>query len=130
MRTIPRIICLWLFCTAFTAVGIGAETASPLLQAMREELNRSIDLLKRQPVPPYYLSYEITETHLIRIGASFGALSYNNERRSRMLEATKRGGFFIPRMVLFEDITLKPPTGEIAKAPVSPHPFFAGKVTQ
>ncbi|MCE2438765.1 MAG: hypothetical protein J4F39_04980 [Candidatus Latescibacteria bacterium] len=35
-----------------------------------------------------------------------------------------------PRMVLFEDITLKPPTGEIAKAPVSPHPFFAGRVTQ
>ncbi|MCE2438764.1 MAG: TldD/PmbA family protein [Candidatus Latescibacteria bacterium] len=92
MRTIPRIICLWLFCTAFTAVGIGAETASPLLQAMREELNRSIDLLKRQPVPPYYLSYEITETHLIRIGASFGALSYNNERRSRMLDVDLRVG--------------------------------------
>ena len=29
-----------------------------------------------------------------------------------------------PRMVLFEDITLKPPTGEISKAPVSPHPYF------
>ena len=92
MRTIPRIICLWLFCTAFTAAGIGAETASPLLQAMRVELNRSIDLLKRQPVPPYYLSYEITETHLIRIGASFGALSYNNERRSRMLDVDLRVG--------------------------------------
>lgn len=92
MRTIPRIMCLWLFCTAFTAAGIGAETASPLLQAMREELNRSVDLLKRQPVPPYFLSYEITETHLIRIGASFGALSYNNERRSRMLDMDLRVG--------------------------------------
>ncbi len=29
-----------------------------------------------------------------------------------------------PRMVLFEDITLKPPTGEIPKAPVSMHPYF------
>ena len=92
MRTIPRITCLWLFCTAFTAAGIRAETASPLLQAMREELNRSVDLLKRQPVPPYFLSYEITETHLIRIGASFGALSYNNERRSRMLDMDLRVG--------------------------------------
>ena len=63
MRTIHRMFCLWLFCTAFTAAGIGAETASPLLQAMREELNRSVDLLKRQPVPPYFLSYEITERH-------------------------------------------------------------------
>ena len=92
MRTIPRTICLWLFSTAFTAAGVGAETASPLLQAMREELNRSVDLLKRQPVPPYFLSYEITETHLIRIGASFGALSYNNERRSRMLDIDLRVG--------------------------------------
>ena len=30
----------------------------------------------------------------------------------------------LPRMVLFEDITLKPPSGEISKAPVSTHPFF------
>ncbi len=29
-----------------------------------------------------------------------------------------------PRMVLFEDITLKPPSGEIPKAPVSAHPYF------
>ena len=29
-----------------------------------------------------------------------------------------------PRMVLFEDITLKPPSGEIPKAPVSVHPYF------
>ena len=29
-----------------------------------------------------------------------------------------------PAMVLFEDITLKPPSGEIPKAPVSMHPFF------
>ncbi len=92
MRTIPRITCLWLLLTAFTAAGTRAETASPLLQAMREELARSVDLLKRQPVPPYYLSYEITETHLIRIGASFGALSYNNERRSRLLDIDLRVG--------------------------------------
>ncbi len=92
MRTIPRMFCLWLFCTAFTAAGIGAETASPLLQAMREEMSRSLDLLKRQPVPPYFLSYEITETHLIRVGASFGALSYSNERRNRMLDIDLRVG--------------------------------------
>ena len=30
----------------------------------------------------------------------------------------------LPRMVLFEDITLKPPSGEIPKVPVSVHPFF------
>lgn len=29
-----------------------------------------------------------------------------------------------PRLVLFEDITLKPPSGEIPKVPVSIHPYF------
>lgn len=29
-----------------------------------------------------------------------------------------------PRLVLFEDITLKPPSGEIPKVPVSVHPYF------
>ena len=29
-----------------------------------------------------------------------------------------------PRMALFEDITIKPPSGEIPKSPVSTHPFF------
>lgn len=29
-----------------------------------------------------------------------------------------------PRLILFEDITLKPPSGEIPKAPVSVHPYF------
>ena len=125
MRTIPRITCLWLFCTAFTAAGIGAETASPLLQAMREELNRSVDLLKRQPVPPYFLSYEITET---LVG---NTVPLRSEDNSSPFSVGGRGRLALvsivtPRMVLFEDITLKPPTGEIPKAPVSPHPYFDG----
>jgi hypothetical protein len=41
-------------------------------------------------------------------------------RRGRQVLAS----IVTPRMVLFEDITLKPPTGEIPKAPVSPHPYF------
>lgn len=125
MSTISRITCLWLFCTAFTAAGIGAETASPLLQAMRAELKRSVDLLKRQPVPPYFLSYEITETH------AGDSVPFRFEDNSSLFSGTLRGrpvltSIVTPRMVLFEDITLKPPTGEIPKAPVSPHPYFDG----
>lgn len=102
-----------------------AETASPLLQAMREELNRSVDLLKRQPVPPYFLSYEITET---QVG---NTVPFRSEDNSSPFSGSGRGrlvlvSIVIPRMVLFEDITLKPPTGEIAKPPASPHPYFDG----
>lgn len=74
----------------------GRETPSPLLQAMQEELTRSSSLLEEQPVAPYFLSYEITETQGINVRASFG----------------------------FEDIRLKPPSGEIPKVPVSVHPYF------
>src|ERR1017187_4741738 len=38
---------------------------SPVLTAMNAELARTRAKLKSQPVPPYYLSYEITETHTI-----------------------------------------------------------------
>ena len=96
---------------------------------MREELNRSIDLLKRQPVPPYYLSYEITAT------LAGNTVPFRSQDDSSPFSGSLRGravltSIVTPRMVLFEDITLKPTTGEISKAPVSPHPFFAGKVTQ
>ena len=87
MRLFSRLLCLGLVCAAFTAAGVWAETPSPLraddgetgkravfegaivegspsptLRAMQEELTRSFSVLQEQPVPPYYLSYEITET--------------------------------------------------------------------
>ena len=117
MRSLSRLLCLGLVCAAFTAAGVWAETPSPLganykeaarravfegaivegspsptLQAMQEELTRSFGLLQEQPVPPYYLSYEITETEGIRVGASFGALTYSNESRRRQLDIDLRVG--------------------------------------
>ena len=92
---------------------------------MREELNRSVDLLKRQPVPPHFLSYEITETHVgntVPIRSEDTSSPFSGGGCGRLVLV----GIVTPRMILFEDITLKPPTGEIAKPPVSPHPFFGG----
>ena len=117
MRSLSRLLCLGLVCAAFIAADVCAETPSPLraddketarravlegaivesspsptLQAMQEELTRSFGLLQEQPVPPYYLSYEITETEGIRVGASFGALTYSNESRRRQLDIDLRVG--------------------------------------
>ena len=88
MRSFSRILCL--VCIAFTATSVRAETA--LLQAMQEELTRSFSLLQEQPVPPYYLSYEITETEGVRVEASFGVLTYSNESRRRQLDIDLRVG--------------------------------------
>ena len=88
MRSFSRILCL--VCIVFTATSIRAETA--LLQAMQEELTRSFSSLQKQPVPPYYLSYEITETEGVRVEASFGVLTYSNESRRRQLDIDLRVG--------------------------------------
>ena len=59
---------------------------------MQEELNRSFSLLQEQPVPPYYLSYEITETQGVSVRASFGVLTYSNEWNRRQLDIDLRVG--------------------------------------
>jgi len=53
---------LWGFCAAQTS-------ADPVLNAMQQELNRSFQNLKKTDVPPYFLSYQLTDNraHRIRI---------------------------------------------------------------
>ena len=65
---------------------------SIVLDAMKAELDRSLKLLGEQEVPPYFLSYEITETHGVFVGASFGALSSSDESRQRVLDLDLRVG--------------------------------------
>ena len=62
---------------------------------------------------------------------AFNTVPFRSMDDSSPFSGTLRGrqvltSIVTPRMVLFEDITLKPPTGEIPRAPVSPHPFFGG----
>ena len=92
MRSLSRLACLCQVSLVLISTGARAESSSPLLEAMGEELGRSFSLLQEQPVPPYYLSYEITETEGIRVGASFGALTYSNESRRRQLDIDLRVG--------------------------------------
>ncbi|MBI4421233.1 MAG: hypothetical protein HY560_10435 [Gemmatimonadetes bacterium] len=64
----------------------------PILQAMRDELSRSVEALKRLPDPPYFLSYEITELNSVNVGASFGALTGSSQNRRRQLDIDLRVG--------------------------------------
>jgi TldD protein len=67
-------------------------TASPVLTAMRQELDRSMTSLKSQPSPPYFLSYEITETHGASIEAAFGTIISDRNYRRRALATDLRVG--------------------------------------
>ena len=66
--------------------------ASPVLAAMNDELVRTQAKLKSQPVPPYYLSYEITETHSIGVTGEFGRLQRSGDYRRRQLDIDLRVG--------------------------------------
>ena len=67
-------------------------TASPVMEALKTELVRSMRLLGEQPVPPYFLSYEVTEQDTASAHASFGALIGSSDSRIRYLDIDLRVG--------------------------------------
>ena len=67
-------------------------TASPVMEALKTELARSMQLLGEQPVPPYFLSYEVTEQDTASAHASFGALMGSSDSRIRSLDIDLRVG--------------------------------------
>ena len=68
------------------------KPSTPLLSAMRLELQHSLGALKGEPLPPYFLSYAVTENHTYRVSASLGALTGSDETRSRVLDLDVRVG--------------------------------------
>jgi TldD protein len=61
--------------------------------ALKTEMTRSMDHLKKQPTPPYFLSYELLETESINVSGSFGALvSSSPVTRRRQLGIDLRVG--------------------------------------
>jgi predicted Zn-dependent protease len=69
-----------------------AAKPSPVLEAMRLELARSMAALRGQPLPPYFLSYEITESKGVAATAAFGALLSSSGFRQRELDIDLRVG--------------------------------------
>jgi len=65
---------------------------SPVLQAMKAELDRSMEKFKTQPVPPYFLSYEIVESRGANVSAEFGKIVNSGESRNRQLDIDLRVG--------------------------------------
>jgi len=64
-----------------------------VLQAMKEELNRSMQVLgEKGSPPPYFISYRVTENHLIRIFAAYGAIKERYNSKYRLLDVDTRVG--------------------------------------
>jgi TldD protein len=72
---------------------IYAVEQSPLLTAMKTELDRSVKTLgNADSVPMYFLSYQVTDTDRRAISASYGAINTNDHSRSRILDMDLRCG--------------------------------------
>ena len=82
------------YCGLASVGGRAQEIESRLLlQAMEEELQRSMsELGERADPPPYFLSYAVTETEKTTLSSSYGALRSRSSRRSRLLDVDVRVG--------------------------------------
>ena len=63
-----------------------------LLDILQAELERNLDALVQEPMPPYFLSYAVNDRQLTTISASFGSLVASSENRTRMLDVDVRVG--------------------------------------
>ena len=65
---------------------------SPLFDAMKTELDRSMKTLGAQDPPAYFIGYILTDTDRVNVSGSNGALLTSEEGRNRWLEVSVRTG--------------------------------------
>ncbi len=88
MKYLPRLSAtLLLF-----SMGLLAQEADPVLVTMQQELQRSLQNLKKTDTPPYFLSYQLTDNRAMQVSASFGALTASSDNVSRLLDIDLRVG--------------------------------------
>lgn len=95
MNSMTRALALALLSTlGCTQILLGAQPA-PLLTAMKTELDRSFKALAHaDTIPLYFLAYHVTDTDRHVLTASYGALTKEDNNRSRILDIDLRVGSY------------------------------------
>jgi TldD protein len=70
------------------------SSVDPALSAMRQELDRSMRNFGKVPLPPYFLSYQLTDNRAVNVSASFGTLISTSDQTTRVLDVDIRVGDF------------------------------------
>jgi predicted Zn-dependent protease len=65
---------------------------SIVLSTAKDELSRCLNQLKKQQVPPYFLSYEIVDSTSVNVNGSFGTLMNSGQNHRRQLLIDLRVG--------------------------------------
>ena len=92
MNWLLKLWTLSLLLFATLALGAQQTPSDPMLTAMQQELDRSLQNLKKTPVPPYFLSYQLTDNRSTQVAASFGALTTSSDQTTRLLDLDLRVG--------------------------------------
>ncbi len=69
-----------------------AHLSADVLDVMQDELQRSFEVLQDERTPPYYISYEITQSSSANVSASFGEVTSRENFTSRYLDIDLRVG--------------------------------------
>jgi predicted Zn-dependent protease len=94
VRSLIGCALLLIFCCFWLLASLPQQAEkSLLLKAMEEELDRSMKgLSEKGNLPPYFISYYVTETQRAVATASYGALRHSSTDRSRLLDVEVRVG--------------------------------------
>ena len=88
-RGVVSVLFLLFVCPAVIAQ---ESPTDPVLAAMQQELDRSMRNFKKAAVPPYFLSYQLTDNRAIIVSASFGTLTSISDQNTRVLDIDLRVG--------------------------------------
>jgi predicted Zn-dependent protease len=87
------LVCLAPACSAQSAKpAVASPVASPVLTAAKTEIDRDFAELKKQPIAPYYLSCEITDSNITQVASTFGALLHSASSHRRLARIDVRVG--------------------------------------
>jgi TldD protein len=71
---------------------LNISAQDPLVGILKSEMDREMSFLKKEPNPPYFLSYQVFDTQYTTISSSFGSIVNSDENRIRVLSTTIRIG--------------------------------------
>ncbi len=71
-----------------------AQTEHPVLQAMRAEMQRTMQKFSSEQHPPYFIGYAVTEVRSMTMSASFGDIVLEDANTQRTLDIDVRVGSY------------------------------------
>lgn len=92
---LSRVSLYSLICCFFCNIVYVPASETVIMKALKSEMKRTMEGLKSQTNPPYFLSYAVTETKTVRMTASFGKLKSEESINSRVLDIDIRVGDYI-----------------------------------